>query len=192
MLSTQFALPTAVLDNDTIIGDPLFRAAMLLNGQSTNLCYEIHGASNRHFSLVSDSCVAVNALYTAMNNPSEGNIISEIGVVAVNSGRDNCFNYRIRQNNGVCVTSRVAGIETELGSTFDVSEGGINIRQMMQSRVRISVPNCERVPLVMWVTCELFGNQSMIRFDISRGLNLRATSHGLLGMHTSLYCQPLL
>ena len=48
-------------------------------------------------------------------------------------------------------------------------------------RVRISVPNCENVQLVMWIVCEEVRGEGMLRFIITRGVNLRPTSHGLLG-----------
>lgn len=71
-----------MIKNDTVIGDPLFEAALWV-GESTceySLCYEIHGESGQHFNLVSDMCVSVNAHYTPMRNPSDGNIISAIGM----------------------------------------------------------------------------------------------------------------
>ena len=56
---------------------------------------------------------------------------------------------------------------------------GIRVRRLL-NRVRISVPNCENKNLVMMVTCQN-RPEPMIRFDIMRGLNLKPTSHGLLG-----------
>lgn len=150
--------------------------------RSTNLCYEIHGARDRVFSLVSDVCVAVNARYAPMNNPDDGNIISEIGIAAVGDNNA-CHNVTIRLNNGSCQTLRSsAGGDTVYETNFEDEFDGISLRQRMDRRVRVSVPNCERLPLVMWVTCENVRGQEMIRFDITRGLNLRPTSHGLIGM----------
>ena len=70
-------------------------------------------------------------------------------------------------------------------------ENGISIRSY-KSRVRISVPNCADNMLVMWVICQsqslydplsgsLMGPVDMIKFEVTRGLNLKETSHGLLG-----------
>ena len=176
---------TAVLANDTVIGDPLFKAAVWLEEErrTSNLCYQIHGEPNQVFSLVSDECVAVNARYVSMNNPNDGNIINEIGIVAAGTS-NSCFNITVRLNNGTCQASRTASDgsgDTSYSSNFDDSFNGIFMRQRMPTRVRISVPNCEQIPLVMWVTCETIGGQEMIRFDISRGVNLRPTSHGLIG-----------
>ena len=149
---------------------------------ATNLCYEIHGAADRVFSLVSDSCVAVNALYAPMNNPEEGNIIRQVGIVAVDSNNA-CHNVTVTLANGQCSASRSSnnGVVMNYPNSFEDTFNGVSIRQRTLNRVRVSVPNCERVPLVMWVTCENVTGQEMIRFDISRGINLRPSSHGLLG-----------
>ena len=48
----------------------------------------------------------------------------------------------------------------------------------VRNRARISVPNCGHNRLVMWVTCQAKG---MLRFDLTRGIGLTPTSHGLLG-----------
>ena len=52
-----------------------------------------------------------------------------------------------------------------------------------QTHVRVSVPNCGDVRLVMYATC-IIGSDAgtpTIRFDITRGINLSPTSHGLMG-----------
>ena len=156
---------------------------------ATNLCYEIHGAANQVFSLVSDSCVAVNAQYAPMNNPDNGNIIREVGIVAVDS-TGACHNITVTLTNGECRARRSSNnVDRVYETSFEDTFNGVSIRQRTLNRVRVSVPNCERVPLVMWVTCENTTGQEMIRFDISRGINLRPTSHGLLGEGTTLSTQ---
>lgn len=172
----------AVLRNDTITGDPLFEAALWVGEKQFNysLCYEIHGMSNQHFNLLSDLCVSVNAYYTAMNNPANGNIISAIGIRA-SDDTNTCHNIEITQNDitGICETSINGGPLLSVGGEITMS--GVNVKQRMMSRVRVSVPNCERIPLIMWIACENIGGQPMMKFDISRGVNLHPSSHGLLG-----------
>jgi hypothetical protein len=178
----------AVLKNDTVIGDPLFEAALWVGEETCkySLCYEIHGESGKHFNLVSDMCVSVNALYTAMRNPADGNIISAIGIRG-SDDTDACHNIEIVQNQvtGMCDTRINGGSVLAIGS--DVTTNGINVRQRMMSRVRVSLPNCERIPLVMWVTCQNMSGELMIKFDITRGVNLRPSSHGLLGKCVVIY-----
>ena len=158
--------PTAgQVTNDTVVGDPLFTVPIASTGQS--LCYEVHGMANRIFNLVSDECTTVNAHYAPMNIPENGNIISRIGVRAV------CKNVRVELD----------GCRAFIDGTEVIGlreEQGVEVRRM-RSRVRISVPNCDNLRLVMWVMCQNISGQTMLRFVITRGLNLRPTSHGLIG-----------
>ena len=169
------------MKNDTIIGDPLYEAALWVGEELCKyaLCYEIHGENGRHFNLLSDKCVSVSALYSSMSDPTAGNIISAIGIRA-SDDTNSCVNISIVQdsNTGRCVTT-VGGQALVVGGEINVN--GINVKQRMMSRVRVSVPNCDKIPLVMWITCQNISNELMMRFDISRGVNLRPSSHGLLG-----------
>ena len=153
-----------------------------------NLCFEIHGRADEYFNLVSDSCVSVNAHYVRAHPLLGYNIINEITVRAV--GLD-----------GTCrnIVVRVAGCQasidgTVLNGTF--SSAGVSVRTY-SNRVRISLPNCQDLDLVMWVLCERnklrgFPEQGepninvgvdLLRFVIARGYNIRETAHGLLGEH---------
>ena len=164
--------PTAgLVTNDTIVGDPLFTVPITATG--TSLCFEVHGSANRIFNLVSDVCTTVNAHYAPMDIPENGNIISHIGVRAVpHSGL--CKNIRVELDG-----CRAFIDDTEVIGSRE--EEGVEVRRM-RNRVRISVPNCANLRLVMWAMCQNISRQTMLRFVITRGLNLRPTSHGLLGM----------
>ena len=119
-----------------------------------------------------------------MDVPGNGNIISDIGVNAVDetgscvqvtvSVRDQCT-PRVRLSNGTVISGR------------GFSGGGVSVSKRRSDRVRISVPNCEGVKLVMWVVCEVEGGQEMLRFVVSRGVNLHPTSHGLVGKLKKCY-----
>ena len=145
-----------------------------------SLCYEVHGRSNAYFNLVSDECVIVNALYSQVGDL---NVVSEIGIHAVTKNEADCVSVKVTQMGDACAATLTLnnGIDMPIsvGEMFD--KDGIQVRQQNQYRVRISVPNCEQVDLVMWATCEINDNVPMMRFNISRGVNLRSTSHGLLG-----------
>ena len=184
--------------NDTVIGDPLFtvplnvanglellpRRAKILDG-FPNLCYEIHGEENQHFNLVSDTCATVNAHYTASNSPDllGWNVISTIGVRASNH-LERCVNIEVGLDNG-CVP-----IITEDGFTSQTTpryqSAGITVSKH-RNQVRVSVPNCQNIQLVMWITCQDASGFPMIRYDITRGINLRPTSHGLIGENQPLH-----
>ena len=177
--------------NDTVIGDPLLTVPIRITNleelglqQNLSLCYEVHGKSDAYFNLVSDICTSVNAHYRGVKS---FNVIDEIAVTAVDEvGK--CKNILIQEDNGLC-QAFIDG--SEVSGSF--SSGGIAIRTY-SNRVRISVPNCARLNLVMWVLCQsrslvTYGDKgeqvkidaSMIKFIITRGFNLLETSHGIVG-----------
>ena len=159
--------------NDTIVGDPLYEVPVIVNeeGEKTSLCYEVQGEADQHFNLISDTCVSVNALYIPMDDGS-GNFISNLGVLAEdNSG--------VCQETEVDLTGCTVRVNGEVITTV-YNRDGINIRRHT-NRVRIVVPNCQNVGLVLWVICEVRSGQNMIKLVTVRGFNLRPTSHGLIG-----------
>lgn len=167
--------------NDTVIGDPLYAVPLLLNISNPldgpALCYEVHGAPNTIFNLVSDSCTSVNAYYSPAiisSDPIAINVITKIGVVAIDSS-------------GVCqwikvdldgCTAFVNGVQ--VNTSYQQADIGV---RRIGDRVRVSVPNCGKPNLVSWVVCEQTMGVRMMRFVISRGLNLTPTSHGIIGKH---------
>jgi len=168
---SKFVSPNAgQVTNDTVVGDPLFTVSITSTGQS--LCYEVHGMPNRIFNLISDECTTVNAYYAPINIPENGNIISRIGVRAVpNSGFCKNVSVELYSCRAFIDGTEVIGLR---------EEEGVEVRRM-RNRVRISVPNCDNLRLVVWVMCQNISGQTMLRFVITRDLNLRPTSHGLIG-----------
>ena len=178
------------IGNDTVMGDPLFTVPIYDQQDSTpvldlttdtsppSLCFEIHGATNKIFNLISDHCTSVNAHYAPMDIPERGNIIDSVGIRAVDTA-GKCVNIRVSIESG-CTPN----ISTGDGVTQPVTRynsQGVSVSTHRNHRVRVSVPNCENVQLVMWVICESMNRQEMVKFVITRGINLRPTSHGLLG-----------
>ncbi len=186
--------------NDSVIEDPLMTVPLYLTNISAlentnirgnevvNLCFEIHGRANEYFNLVSDSCVSVNARYQRAHPQLGYNVIDEITVRA--AGLD-----RACRNIAVNVTNCQASIDgVELNDVYQ--SAGISVRTY-RNRVRISVPNCQDLDLVMWTFCEstelrgypVLGEPDIvvsvpaIRFVIARGYNIRESSHGLIGMY---------
>ena len=196
--------------NDTAIGDPLMTVPLNIADKTSffeasinnnigpndiiNLCYELHGRRDAFVNLVSDECISVNAHYELVqpNEPREDiNIIDNIHVRATDSiGR--CRNIGVALNEGGVCTASVDG--ANIADMYQAN--GISIRRYT-NRVRIMVPNCEDVNLVMWVFCrqstfwstfrtdnngaELTFQADMIKFVIARGFNLRERSHGIIG-----------
>ena len=182
--------------NDTVIGDPLMTVPLNLQNTSVipklgensilNLCYEVHGEPDATFNLVSDECVSVNAHYTQVRPTETQNVIDAIYVRSVdNAGA--CRNIAV---NLVGCAASVDGVDV---TRF--MQDGVSVRRYT-NRVRIAVPNCQDLDLVMWVFCEsrtfwssqldsegreITFDAEMIRFIIARGFNLQETSHGILG-----------
>ena len=156
--------------NDTVIGDPVFTVPLKGGGA---LCYDIRGQPGSYLNLISDKCTSVNADYEAMDIPENGNIMRAIGIRAVSlSGA--CHDIKVRINDTLTTTVD----NFEISSVF-VSDG-VRVRAYLD-RVRVSVPNCDLVDLIMWIARDVTNGQAMLRFQVSRGYNLSPTSHGLIG-----------
>ncbi len=180
--------------NDTIVGDPLMNVPLNINtmdgldlGLSINnklpsLCFEIHGESGKYFNLVSDDCVSINARYARLNEYL--NIIDEIGIRAVDD-RGKCRNIEV--NVDTCIPT-IDGVDV----ASDFRESGVFVRSY-PTRVRVSVPNCNGSShLIMNIICqknltvldpftEAPFKADMLKFVITRGINLNENSHGLVG-----------
>ncbi len=178
MTLLYFLFP-AVIRNDTVIGDPLYTVPVGIDNM--NLCYEIHGAPNKTYNLITDDCVSVNAFYSPVRDQ---NIISSVGIRAEGNSQT-CRNIRVDLDGCAAFANPMGGGNLmSLGSSV-LEEDGISVRPY-SDRVRIMVPRCNnKLRLVMWVICEQgrpeFEIPSSIRFHVSRGVNLNPTSHGLLG-----------
>ena len=186
---------------DTVIQDPVMIVpvhAPDFNSSDIYLCYEIHGDADKYFNLVSDDCTTVNAHYSQAPAAPAINIIDSISVVAVDD-QGNCQRISVDVDGCLATVNNVTLepiSEKRSISTYD--ENGISVRSYT-SRARITVPNCADNKLVMWVVCEYAtvfdghneaytDHMNMIKFEITRGLNLHEYSHGLLGnlSHNSL------
>ena len=138
-----------------------------------SLCYEVQGQVNQTFNLISDTCVSVNALYSPTT--SEGTSIGKIGILAKDNG-DQC--QEIEVDLAECEV-RVNGQVVK--STY--KQDGVDVRHRGNGRVRIAVPNCKDVSIVMWLYCQGTEEQPIFPFEIARGNGLGNTSHGLVGMY---------
>lgn len=167
-----------------MIGDPLYAVPLFSEDEKEySLCYEVFGRTNSTFNLVSDTCVSVNAHYGPMDNPQDGNIIDRIGVKAVGmSQSSSCQNILVELAGcSASVHNGTSTVQIPEGGRYE--EDGVSVRSH-RNRVRIAVPNCDNVMVVMYVICENRRGQDMIKFVITRGFNLRQSSHGLIGIQT--------
>ena len=178
--------------NDTVIGDPLYSVPIhvpkeqlqALGFSHLSLCYELHGKSDKWFNLVTDKCISVNTHYTSLTDHL--NIMDSVAVRAVDE-ENTCLNIRVNLNG---CTATVGNTSLNMLRTY--SSSGIMV-QRYPNRVRISVPNCQDLNLVMWVICEQHTlsdddapdynlTAKMIKLIILRGLNFDGQqAHGILG-----------
>ena len=107
-------------------------------------------------------------------------VVDEIAIRAVNN-LGNCVNILVEKN-GCTIT-----IDDVILDSDSYSVGGITVTRVGK-RITVIVPNCDDQDLEMEIICENMNGLDMLRFEVMRGLNLRETSHGLLGKHI-LYMQ---
>ena len=182
--------------NDTLIGDPLLTVPLAEQSlgavqgvDAASLCYEIHGRDDAWFNLLSDGCVSVNAHYFRYDD--NFNFVDRIAIRAVDE-RGNCKNIMVDLEG---CTASIDG--TLVTASAPYCTDGLFVRPNMRgNRVRVSVPNCDETSnLVMWTLCQrnTFTDPfdmmrthtvDMIKFQIARGFNLGASSHGLIGQFT--------
>ena len=138
------------------------------------LCYSVDGRPNHYFNLVSDKCVSVNAYNIPAQRANYFNVISKIGITAVD--RDgNCQNIEIDQED---CSATVGAMPITSGVMYNVA--GISVKQR-RNGYRISVPNCETGSVVLWAFCKTIPEADMLKFIVARGNSLMPTSHGLVG-----------
>lgn len=177
--------------NDTVIGDPLLTVPVnVLNIEDVgydklSLCYEIHGVAGAIFNLVTDECLSVNAHY--VNVTSDLNVIDSIGIRALDNASQ-CINIDIQLEG--CAVS-VNGVEL----TADrYEQGEVSVRRARRGdRVRVRVPNCNELAVVMYTVCQRgrtledlvtgeLVEADMIKFEVTRGLNFgHRNAHGIIG-----------
>ena len=119
----------------------------------------------------------MNAHYverTFVNETKILHVMDEIAIRAVNN-LENCVNILVERN-GCTIT-----IDDVILDSDSYSVGGITVTRVGR-RITVSVPNCVDQDLEMEIICENMNGLDMLRFEVMRGLNLRETSHGLLGI----------
>ena len=179
---TVLSLSSGLMVNDSVRGDPVYTVPIQTSDSrpTETLCYEIYGSPDQYFNLVSDECVNVNAHYSAFDRRVRPlHIVDQIAIRAIDS-TNRCVNIAARvESDGQCKVV-VGGNELQNTGGIKYSQNAITVRSYAR-RARVTVPNCDNNRLVMWVICEeRFGYHSIF-FKISRGFNLRPSSHGLIG-----------
>lgn len=177
--------------NDTVSADPLFSVPISVSNEQLqalkveklSLCYEVHGQPGKWFNFVTDSCTSINAHYSTLTRYL--NVINRVAIRTVdNNGQ--CVNIHVDVNQCAATVDDVT-----LSVMGQYSLGGVTVKRY-QNRIRISVPNCADITLVVWVACEehkILNPQTngvlvahMLKLVVMRGLNFgQSRAHGLLG-----------
>ena len=165
------------------VGDPMFTVPLSLpsntkahlKAASVGLCYEVHGIEKGIFNLFSDYCVSLNGLFTLATDPSIGNIISKIGIVAVD---DDGYCHQI----SVSLYDRRVMMDGKRIQLHDRhSEAGITIRSVSKDTVRIALPNCKEKKVVFKVQFGQMEGVKMLKLIVGKGQGLSTESHGMMG-----------
>lgn len=176
--------------NDSMDIDPLLTIPLYLHNHPVEvyrkvaLCYEVRGHSEAIYNLISDKCVSVNGKYKEFVPQSGLNVLGAIGVVVIDN-QGECVTIDVEQVVGTCMT-KVNG--QLLFSSF--KKNGVVV-DIAHDKVQISAPNCEMVDLVIWIMCQEVAGHDMIKFVVTRGVNMLPTSHGLLGEPCTLVAIPM-
>ncbi len=186
-----------MLVNDTIVRDLLLTVPInVINRDNFGLdllalCFELHGEADTNFNLVTDNCLSVNAHYEMLSTYL--NVIDRIGIRAIDTD-GMCRNIEIQKDN--CYVS-IDG--TALPDMYKFDDAGIVVHKARSgNRVRVSVPNCDDLSVVMYIVCQqvsvlagapVYGIliADILKFEVTRGLNFgHSDSHGLIGKCTGL------
>ena len=173
--------PTFFIDNVINRNDPLYEVPVIhtsqgMNATATSLCFQVHGESEKYYSLISDECIQANVQYEAMKNPQDGNFLKEIGILARND-HNNCTEIQLRSNR--CIP-KIDGIA--FNESYD--ENGIKVEKTGKRSFEITVPNCKATQaddLQFRIRCQKSKGQKVIRFSVRRGSGIKPGAHGLIG-----------
>ena len=64
--------------------------------------------------------------------------------------------------------------------TQSIKAGSVVVQQN-RKKIRVSAPNCQPHPTVMWVLCGHVDGHDLLDFVVAKGGRLAPTSHGLIG-----------
>ena len=169
--------------NDTVIADPQFSVSTTGNA-SEALCYEVHGSLGQYFNLISDSCTSVNAHFTSMPNPAQGNRMTTVGIHAMHAEEPIVLGLTAKDSKCVNVRIELKKCEAFIDDeplTDEGYSGQVTYKKKYTyngyPQWQVAVPNCEEEELMIKVTCR----EDMLRIDVNRKVQSDTKAHGLMG-----------
>ncbi len=165
-----------------VTGDPLFAVPLLLSSEDlvqfgakeVFLCYKVHDDNQQYFNLVTDQCLSVNALFTAVAPKID--VITRVGIRAIDSNGE-CVSIVVEQDQ--CSVS-IDGMQI-----IDTFSNADILVERSESEVFINVPNCGENPAIRLrcLSRNLGESQAdLINLIIMRGQGIGGRrAHGLIG-----------
>ena len=178
IVALVFKVTDDVLSQSTVLTAPLLiteESRELFGGvDSIPLCYQVHGRPRRFFSLISDACVSLNAKYDRQRNQISETVITQVGILGIDENQT-CIHIEVN----------AVGCQVKVGNmTLDGNywQSGISVSRASYG-ARIILPNCEFRDVGITVRCSRIpsNEQEHLELSLSRTLNFRSTSHGLIG-----------
>lgn len=190
------------IDDSNVLADPMFTVPLFTPSlsPSPSLCYEIYGEDDKHFNLLSDQCISVNAHYKRFANEGDTplthsrpfHVIDEIGV-RISGGDRGCFDVLIQLHERQCIVA-INGKAMQGGY---YRQGSLHI-VASPNHVSLSVPNCGYGHIVLKVQSKLMSSlrskrtksgvilrEAFLEFGIESGAGITPSVHGLIGKYMS-------
>ncbi len=180
-------IPTDSMLMDNMTGDPMFTVPLMVSEATlaqfkTNqlyLCYEVHGGNHMYFNLVTDECLSINGLFTAVTPKID--VVTRVGIRTIDSNGD-CASI-IVDRDGCSVN--VDGLEI----SDEYSSGDVTIQRSSEVVV-ISAPNCEESVMIR-LRCtgrdlsDSKGKVDYLNMVVMRGQDMEGRrAHGLIGEYS--------
>jgi hypothetical protein len=176
--SLVFKVTDDKLSQSTVLTAPLLiteESRELFDGaDSIPLCYQVHGRPTRYFSLLSDACVSLNAKYDRQRGHISETVITQVGILGIDENQT-CIHIEVN-----AVGCQVKVDNESLNGNY--RQNGVIVSKVSYG-VRIILPNCEFRDVGITVRCSRLpsNGQERLELSLSRMLNFRSTSHGLIG-----------
>jgi collagen type VI alpha len=166
-------------DDSSVQRDPVF--AVPLNGppDMPMLCYEVYGAPNKSFNLISDKCISINAHYTervvlARHRPLH--LIDRFGFKIVSSITNNCIDVLVEVTaSGLLKTTLNGRVISNKLVVGDVHVTSTDQHFMFTSN------NCANGLVAIAVQRKSIHQVGYLEMQLESGKGLTTTSHGLIG-----------
>ena len=171
------------LDDSNVRADPMFSVPLISQEENVPwLCYQVYGEDNKHFNLVTDKCISINAHYSEVKTSVRHtniplHLIDKLGFTFRDNVSQECVNVVIELDNQNCLIG-INGASMVSG----YSKGSVHVSPVSSKQVSVRATNCDNQPIVMTVECKRMPPQTaFLELKIDNGLGITPSAHGLIG-----------